>query len=251
MKPTQNLNTLSHSMFDLYDCQNHMTGKDDLMPLFDLADSTLRDLGLTALQKPTLLPYFYSNESFGGGISLYVLLDFGHFTLHTFSKLKCVFIDLFCAKKIDIAALTKRLGKEFATSDAIYYQSNRRNNKVLSNSPAANREKDFGPHYLSFIKSPLEFKQIYDIVANLPAAAQMTPIMLPAIVETHTSISALTMIAESHIALHYHKPTNEVFLDLFSCKFIPDGIIEKLIEETINKNAQTHLITRGQKFKNI
>ena len=80
----------------------------------------------------------------------------------------------------------------------------------------------------------------------------MTPIMRPYVMPSVMAdgsrvISAMTMIAESHIALHYFEATGRAFFDIFSCKFFDvDAVLGELKAAFPGESHETRLIARGR-----
>jgi hypothetical protein len=95
---------------------------------------------------------------------------------------------------------------------------------------------------------------LFDLFDQLPGGVGMTPIMRPYLLKTpwptggHV-ISALTMIAESHISLHV-LPSGDAYFDLFSCKFFDSDSVVKTVEAQLGGNvAERLLVSRGVRFK--
>jgi S-adenosylmethionine/arginine decarboxylase-like enzyme len=85
----------------------------------------------------------------------------------------------------------------------------------------------------------------------------MTPIMRPYLVKTATRegvtyLSAITMIAESHVSLHVFPDTGEAFFDLFSCKFFdPETVLSVIFKDLGGNAAEQMLVARGQRYSQL
>lgn len=68
-------------------------------------------------------------------------------------------------------------------------------------------------------------------------------------------LSVLTMIAESHISLHYFPDTKQSYLDLFSCRFFDYPKVGGKLRNIFNSDLTNEiLIPRGsgyQQFRNV
>ena len=60
-------------------------------------------------------------------------------------------------------------------------------------------------------------------------------------------ISGLTVIAQSHIALHYFIDEKIAYIDIFSCSFINCDNIKELVEKKLGFKVDDVLVSRGSK----
>jgi hypothetical protein len=125
-----------------------------------------------------------------------------------------------------------------------------------------NEALDFGPHlFLDFkdYNGPKSMDELFDLFDTMPFKIGMTPIIRPYMVKNTVDnqkvTSILTMIAESHISLHYFEESNRAYLDLFSCRFFDyNSVIDKLKQVFKSEVSNETLIARGSKyhqFKNV
>jgi S-adenosylmethionine/arginine decarboxylase-like enzyme len=82
----------------------------------------------------------------------------------------------------------------------------------------------------------------------------MTPIIRPYVVKSRLRgqdiVSGLTMIAESHIALHVFKGSRKACFDLFSCSFFDTAKIPAEVKKDLRGRViRETLISRGSKYK--
>jgi S-adenosylmethionine/arginine decarboxylase-like enzyme len=94
---------------------------------------------------------------------------------------------------------------------------------------------------------------LFEVFDTMPFQIGMTPIIRPYIVKNSFGddkvTSILTMIAESHISLHYFEKSNRAYLDLFSCRFFDyNTVIPKLKEVFHSDVVNETLIARGSKY---
>lgn len=119
----------------------------------------------------------------------------------------------------------------------------------------------FGPHLLvEGYGSPLrvlyDLDKIYNLIDRLPDLVGMTKITQTQAFKYHGKvpedwgITAMVMIAESHISIHTFPEKNFFAFDLFSCRdFDHDLIIQTLKEDLQCDNIVFQLINRGEKFE--
>ena len=97
----------------------------------------------------------------------------------------------------------------------------------------------------------LSMEQIYHFLDQLPTLIGMEPILRPVVVtdkvQNHSIISGLTVIAQSHISVHYYLEEHKAYIDIFSCSFINCDNIDKIVEQMLGIKCETVLISRGSK----
>jgi S-adenosylmethionine/arginine decarboxylase-like enzyme len=233
---------------------------DDLKLAQELLEEVPAVLRLKPVMPPFMLPYYNGTVPEDCGISAFVLLSGGHLTIHTFSYRECFFADLvypgaYDTQRAQLMLQTTLPCRSVFTEtvergDAGDLVARRGHEKV---SP----ESDFGPHLFMRFKpytGPKTLDGLFDIFDHLPEKIGMTPIMRPYIVKTKTRdgvevISAITMIAESHITLHIFPDTEEAFFDLFSCRFFdPAPVVRVLGQEFGGNIGEQVLVARGQRY---
>jgi hypothetical protein len=126
------------------------------------------------------------------------------------------------------------------------------NGKTL---PSYSARDDFGPHLYVDIREysgPARFGDFFDILDSLPEKLGMTPIMRPYVVRTpfpggEYVISGMTMIAESHLSLHFLSNARQLYVDLFSCRpFNYDFIFGQLREIFPGRTLRWGFLGRGK-----
>ncbi len=229
----------------------HRSRFDDIRLIHELCEELPARLGLTPAMPPMLLPYYNGVEPDDCGISAFVFLAGGHFTIHTFSFRECYFVDLVSPRVYDVAELQTALQVALPVRSVEVHTARRP--KPFDEIPVHPNE-DFGPHLLLNIEGytgPRDMDGLFALFDNLPQRIDMTPIMRPYVLrsvkEDGTSVlSAMTMIAESHIALHIEESTGRAYFDIFSCKFFDTAMVIDQIKAAFPGEKHTvQLISRG------
>lgn len=248
-------NVLTHLTFDGF--RGYRSRLDDIKLLQELMEELPSKLGLDPVMPPILLPYYNGMEPEDCGISAFVQLRGGHFTVHTFSYGEAVFADLVHPGTFDTRQARVMLEQIFPCGSVETHTVVRGDGSDRVAMPTIDRLQDFGPHlflHMRPFKGPTTMEAMFDLFDALPASVGMTPIMRPYIIKTawprggHV-LSALTMIAESHVSLHVF-PEGDAFFDLFSCKFFDSNEVIGTIEAALGGNvASRTLVARGSRFK--
>lgn len=250
-----------HKMIDIYKCHNPKFN--NMMGINNLINDICVKLELEPIAPPTIIPFYYGKVVEDDGISAFVLLKGGHFTIHTFYKRRCAFIDLlfddfegvvlekllihhgyFKEKKIKINA--REVDRNCKNSLININKMNKFDEDIENNFAG------FGPHYMvtATVKEDLTFEQIYSILDKMPYLAEMTPITRPFIIKDKivnaNYISGIIIIAESHIAIHFDKVNKKLYFDLFTCRPLPADKIKSAFLEQFN-----HLIDYGQPILDV
>jgi len=245
-----------HVMLDAYKCTDSKI--DDMRAVYDTISKITDVLGVVTVMPPVIVPYYYGEEQADDGISAFVLLKGGHFTIHTFPERGCYFVDMLYDGFFDAEKFKGVLSKEFPFESFKINTIDRRfditeQQKKVSIDPS----KDFGPHYLirNLGEVSLDLNKIYSFLDRLPPSIDMTPIMRPIVITDNikkpTYISGMTMIAQSHIALHYDLVSKNLYADIFSCSFIDCDNITASIEKELGTKCENVLISRGSKHVNL
>lgn len=236
---------------------------DDIKLVQEILEELPSVLGLKPVMPPFLLPYYNGVVPEDCGISAFVLLRGGHLTLHTFSFRECFFADLVAPGTFDAQraqmVLQRTLPCRTVRSQTVVRGGDgdfgRRKTRET-----VDPETDFGPHlFLRFspYRGPTTMDALFELFDALPQKIDMTPIMRPYVLKTGTGrgghvLSALTMIAESHISLHVYPETDEAFFDIFSCKFFESERITAILVRELGGNvAEQVLVSRGQRYKDL
>lgn len=208
---------------------------DDVRFVQELVEELPARVGAEPVMPAFLIPYYNGVRPEDCGISAFVFLKGGHFTLHTFSFRETYFSDLLYPVPFDMQGLQDSLAAalpcEVTHSHAYAAVEERQRDERID------RGIDFGPHIVIGIEEytgPNTLDDLFDVAENLPLDIAMTPIMRPYVIKNRTPtgddcLSAMIMIAESHISLHIYPHQRRAYFDLFSCSFFDeDWVIPKV-----------------------
>lgn len=217
------------------------------------------ELKLTTVSQAFILPYYNGIVPEDCGVSGFIFLPGGHFTIHTFSNRNCYFIDLFSENYFNKRDAIQLINEYLPCKESISNFSTRKDTNTSSYNEIVDKKNikdDFGLHFLLAIDGYLGTKNMDDLFKvfdSLPSKINMTPIMRPYMIKSeiskNTYISILTMIAESHISLHI---INEklAFFDIFSCSFFNiNKVLPQLKDIFIGRNTSEILTVRGSKYR--
>lgn len=228
----------------------HRSRFDDIRLVQEILEELPDRLGLQPAMPPMLLPYYNGVEPDDCGISAFLFLAGGHLTLHTFSFRECFFADLVAPRAFDVAEAQRAFSVALPTRSFEIHTAERP--KPFDAVPV-HPEADFGPHLLVNLdgySGPNDMDGLFALFDELPERIDMTPIMRPYVLRSKTRegtvLSAMTMIAESHVALHIEQWSGRAFFDIFSCKFFnADAIASKLLDALPARTHSQQLIARG------
>lgn len=224
-----------------------------------LVQEVLEELPLILEVQPTmpafLLPYYNGVVPEDCGISAFVFLEGGHCTIHTFSFRETYFADVVSPRAFDAERLYRHLQVAFPCAITAVSALPRDGTPVEA--PEADPKADFGPHYfldLTDYTGPARLDEVFDLFDRLPGVIGMTPIMRPYVLRGRTAdgrqhVSAMTMIAESHLALHVFPGDRRAHFDLFSCRFFDHTAVIPLIRRELPGTVRGEaLIARGRRY---
>ncbi len=242
---------MTHIMVDAYGCDSPKL--DNLKSIYDCIIKITNLLGVKTIMPPSLIPYYYGSVKEDDGISAFVLLKGGHFTIHSFPERECYFVDLLYDSFVNQTKLIEALKAELPFQTEIINSVDRRFDIASQLRAKIDVNRDFGPHYLMHNKTEVELDidKIYSFLDAIPVLINMDPIARPTVVTDKVVdskiISGITVIAQSHIALHYYKEEKRFWLDVFSCSFIECDNIIQTMEEMLGCKCEWRLISRGSK----
>lgn len=211
-------------------------------------------LGLTPVMPAFVLPYYNGVVAEDCGVSAFLFLGGGHFTLHTFSFREAYFADLVAPEPFDADRLRTVLQAVFPCETTSVQTIER--TKMKDTEPDA--EADFGPHLFLNIdayQGPQSMDTLFALFDRLPRTIGMTPIMRPYVIrdtlgDGRRVLSALTMIAESHVSLHVFPDEERAYFDIFSCRFFDrDQVVPQLKACFPGGTVHEALIARGSRYR--
>lgn len=244
-----------HYVIDCYKCATERLN--NLMDVYESIFEFLSGMNdAKPIMPPQLVPYYYCENERDVGISAFVLLEGGHFTIHTFPRLGCYFADLMCDNSItNIDYINSSLKKMFPSDSLSVKRFDR--DDITDQDMEKYLSCDFGPHYM--IKTVLKDEPTVDYIMHtldiLPSKVGMHPITRPCVLKSSAVgcpkfLSGIVIIAESHISMHYNYETKELYMDVFSCKEISDiENYDNTISELLGKDYSNILIKRGSRDK--
>lgn len=244
---------MRHCMLDGF--RGYRARFDDIELVQEVLEEAPARLGLDPAMPAFLLPYYNGVEPDDCGISAFLFLRGGHMTLHTFSFREVYFVDLVAETAYDADRLRTLLDAAFPCATVDMQMVDR--GQGTQTFPAPDTAADFGPHVMLDIDDyagPTAMDDLFDLFDRLPGEIDMTPIMRPYVVKGATAdgrrfVSAMTMIAESHICLHLFPDDGRARFDLFSCRFFePAPILARIKAELPGRVAGESLIGRGSQY---
>lgn len=261
-----------HIMLDVYKCYNPKFN--NMLSINNLINDICIQLELKPIAPPTIIPFYYGKVVDDDGISAFVLLEGGHFTIHTFYKRRCAFIDLlfsefegeYLIKLIQKRASDYKRGNSLGDPVRInQWEIDRNCKNAFISIDQINKFKrgiensfsGFGPHYFvtATCKEELSLERIYHILDHMPKVAYMTPISRPFVVYDQVDdpefISGIIVIAESHISIHYDLTRKKLYFDMFTCRPLPADVMKKAFSDMFvdvidAASVVDALIERGQ-----
>jgi S-adenosylmethionine/arginine decarboxylase-like enzyme len=246
---------MNHFVMDAF--HGYRSRMDDIMLVYEALEEIPQKLGMKSVMPPFILPYYNGVVPEDCGISAFVFLAGGHFTIHTFSFRETYFVDLFSPDAFDPDQVEKLVKDAFPAEQITSYCLERERRETYPVKIEINEELDFGPHLFFDLKNysgPKSMDDLFAFFDTMPFDIGMTPIIRPVMVkntvETEKVTSILTMIAESHISLHYFEESGRAYFDLFSCRFFDyDGVSSKLKQILKGELTNETLISRGSKYQ--
>ena len=241
---------MKHVMLDCYGANARQL--DDMKLINEVLNQLVYRLQIRPIEPPQLLPYYYGSVKEDIGVSARVLLEGGHVTIHTFPMRECYFVDIFYAHDFD-----ENEAYHFFLDELIF-------NPSISNFAVRNRDintfnmvqyqanQDFGPHILIDMMAKKEptMEMFFDFLENLVTKINMDPITRATVLKSTPNhpkyLSAIIIIAQSHIALHYDYRTKKIYADIFSCApFDYTSIGDEFID--LGTIISNELVVRGSK----
>ncbi len=245
---------MNHFVMDAFN--GYRSRLDDITLVHEFLEELPLKLGLKPAMPPFILPYYDGVVPEDCGISAFVFFVGGHFTIHTFSFREAYFVDLVAPQGFDAVKLESTIRETFPAERVVSYLLEREKKESYPQKIEINKDLDFGPHlFLDFsdYTGPASMDDLFSLFDTMPFKIGMTPIMRPYVVKNTLGnekvTSILTMIAESHISLHYFEESKRAYLDLFSCRFFDyNEVIGKLKQVFNGIVTNETLISRGSKY---
>jgi S-adenosylmethionine/arginine decarboxylase-like enzyme len=249
---------MHHFMIDGF--RGYRSRFDDIKLVQEVLEECPAQAGLQPVMPSFLLPYYNGVVPEDCGVSAFVFLRGGHMTIHTFSFRECYFADVLSIVPFDAHNLESLLQSALPCSSVVVRSADRHGNGRAFGEVPADRANDFGPHVLmevSDYRGPRTMDAIFLLMDQLPRRVGMTPIMRPYVLRETTDgrgpvVSAMTMIAESHVSLHVLESEARAIFDIFSCSFFDyEPVMHTIRRDLPGTVVQEMLTTRGKGYKHL
>lgn len=227
---------------------------DDATAIRQVLKEVPAQLHLRPAMPPFVVPYYDGVVPEDCGISAFIFLEGGHFSVHTFSFRQVYFSDLVARRSFDAAHLESLLDAAFPCRSSVVNTIERWDLRDTEPDVAT----DFGPHLFLDIdgyRGPRTLDGLFALFDALPQEVGMTPIMRPYVLrdaghDGREVLSAMTMIAESHITLHVSPAEDRAYFDLFSCRFFrSETLVPRLMAHLPGDSVRKALIARGRNYR--
>lgn len=246
---------MNHFVMDAFN--GYRSRLDDILLVQEILEEIPEKLGLKTVMPPFLLPYYNGVVPEDCGITAFVFLAGGHFTIHTFSFREVYFVDLFTPQPFDAQKLEGLLRDAFPAERVNSFRLEREHKESYPQNIKISEELDFGPHLFLDVTDycgPKTMDELFECFDTMPFEIGMTPIIRPYAVKNTINgekvTSIITMIAESHISLHYFEDSGRAYLDLFSCRFFNTAEVVGKLKQMFKGNVVNEtLISRGSKYQ--
>lgn len=241
---------MKHLMIDMYGVT---VDTFDAVAVNEIINNIIIEFKLKAVMPAINLPYYYCKPAEDGGVTSFCLLDTGHITLHTFPFYGACFLDIMF-EDFDVDKVKPLFDATFKPESMTVFCFDRDNEKCPTDYDSENR---FGPHVLVNAKSlvKLRMSDIYTVLETVPDKIDMHAVMRPVVVTNKkydfNVISGIVIIAESHISFHYNIETDDIYFDIYSCKFCDPDRLKAVVTDMFGNDCKYQLISRGEKLTNI
>lgn len=238
-----------HYMLDAYGC--YVEQANSVMVVNDLLVNITNELDMRPIMPPFVLPYYYCDDSEDVGISAFCICENGsHITIHTFPYRSCYFVDILTDRFFSEADVTEMIKKQIYANNITTNVVDRRIFEGISGNIDENY--DFGPHYMITVNDvDASIESIFKWLDNIAPTINMLSISRPYVIFDKTQnpeyISGVLVVAQSHIAFHYSIAERTANIDIFSCSFLENGLVEHLIQHNFGSDTQLNLFARGSK----
>jgi S-adenosylmethionine/arginine decarboxylase-like enzyme len=231
---------------------------DELRLIHELLEDVPARIGVARAMPPFVLPYYDGADPEDGGISAFVFLAGGHFSVHTFSRRRVYFVDLFVTSPFDAPAIEQAVERTLPCETAATAWVARAPLGLPMES--ADVDVDFGPHLMVDIegyRGPSDLDTLFELFDRVPFEVGMTPIMRPYAIKARTGtgaavVSVMTMLAESHVSLHVLPGERRAYFDLFSCRFYDRRpIVELLRRHLPGTRVLDGFVARGRGYRRL
>ncbi len=240
-----------HYMLDAYGCLAEQA--DNTLIVNDVLTEVAQELNMHPVMPPFLIPYYYCDEPDDVGVSAFCICENGeHITLHTFPHRSCYFADILTSQFFTQDEASRLFQKQIYAGDLRAKLVDKRTDFEQSE-PAINESVDFGPHYIIDVSNiDMTMEKICVWLDTVAEKINMQPISRPYVifdkVQNPDFISGFLVVAQSHISVHYDIKERAASIDIFSCSFLDNGIVENILKQSFGDDIRLKLIARGSKY---
>ncbi len=241
-----------HYMIDAYGCIAEQTN--NFMLVNDFLINVTHKLGMSPIMPPFVLPFYYCEDAEDVGISAFCIGSEGsHVTIHTFPQRSCYFVDILTNSFLEEDEVADFVKNQLHASNFSIHTVDRR--EFDGEGSDVDSRNDFGPHYMATVSGigNISFERIYHWLDEIAPQINMQPISRPYVLFDRVNdpdyISGILVVAQSHIAFHYSIEDKTANVDIFSCSFLGNGIVEELLRKSFGDSVSIKLFARGSKHR--
>ncbi|MBR2860309.1 MAG: S-adenosylmethionine decarboxylase [Clostridia bacterium] len=240
-----------HYMLDAYGCVFEQANS--ILGVNDLLVQITNELDMEPIMPPFLIPFYYCKDAEDVGVSAYCICANGsHVTIHTFPYRSCYFVDILTDKFFTEADVTNKICNQIYASSITTNVVDRREFDGFDG--LIDQGNDFGPHYMITIEDiDITFEDMFSWLDQIAPKINMQAISRPYVifdkVNNPSYISGVLVVAQSHIAFHYSIEERKANLDIFSCSFLENGLVEEILHQSFGGKERMSLFARGSKHR--
>ncbi len=240
-----------HFMLDAYDTIEE--NSNNLMSVNECLVKVADALNLRPVMPPFLVPYYYASRYEDGGISAFIFFEGGHITLHTFPYRACYFADIMADDFFSVSDAQNELLTIFNAKSVRTYSLDRRVMEQLADT-SPDPTLDFGPHYMVTVRDvdmtlDSVSRWLDELAPKINMEAITRPYVIYSTVKEPRYISGALIVAQSHVAVHYNIAQRMAYIDIFSCSFLENRQIERVLTDSFGDRFVYKLFVRGSKYE--
>jgi S-adenosylmethionine/arginine decarboxylase-like enzyme len=238
-------------MLDAYGC--FVEQSNSIMVVNDLLVQLTTSLKMKPVMPPFLVPYYYCADAEDVGVSAFCICANGsHITIHTFPYRSCYFVDILTDQFFSEEEVTNIIRSQIYASKVNTNVVDRR--VFEETSKDMDVSSDFGPHYMITVEDvSVDMDGLFKWLDNVAPRINMQAISRPYVifdkVNDPACISGILVVAQSHIAFHYSIAQRKANLDIFSCSFLENGVVEDILHSSFAGKEKMCLFARGSKHR--
>ena len=174
---------MKHTTIDCYGANQYLL--DDIKYINQLLNDIVYNFNLKPVTPPQIIPYYYGKVSEDIGVSAFVVLEGGHFTIHTFPLRECYFVDCVSQNNYNEVELYNFLLKRLPFNEEVSVVNMCLRDKLDFIVKEYNSYDDFGPHLMIEIASfDFSLEKLYDFLEKIAYDISMDPITRPYVIKS-------------------------------------------------------------------